>query len=108
MKSIAAVIEECKLKKEKSKKGYNYQDLWNMDMYLLDLFARMLYELSRTTTSYPAGMTHEEWQNYLNKMAYDFIKINKQIGFGRVSKETRKDFEDVMQRFTEHFFDLWD
>lgn len=103
-----AVIEERKLKKEKAKKGYNYQDLWNMDMYLLDLFAKMLYEMSRTTVSYPAGMTHREWQDYLNKMAYDFIKINKKIGLGKVSKETRKEFEDVMQRFIEHFFDLWD
>ena len=79
-----------------------------MNLYLLDLISRMLKELSAETICYPAGMTLDEWKEYLNKMSSEFAVIRKKSEFGIAPETILDDFNDLMKKFTEHFFDLWD
>ena len=57
--------------------GYQYEDLWNIDCWFPEQMSRMIKELKLKTIAYPGGMTAEEWDAILDRMAFCFSEMER-------------------------------
>ena len=90
-------------------KGFCFRDIWNIDLYLLELLPQIFDSFRENTSAYPSDMTEEEWNNYLIEMAESFRKANVENDYGIESSEEQDDnlvhgFEMLIRRFRH----LWD
>ena len=90
-------------------RGYSDQDVWSIDMFLASIMPKMLRQLrGRIVHSTPLGLGMKQWHKKLTKMA-DTFEIAKKIQKNyKKHKKLRWQFEQGMQDFAFHFFDLWD
>lgn len=57
---------------QRARKGYCYRDLWNIDVWFLDIMPRMIDEFIKIHHGYPCDLTSEEWEQILNRMSTCF------------------------------------
>lgn len=64
---------------QRATKGYCYRDLWNIDLWFIDVFPRMLKDFKDTSISYPITMkSPEEWEDLLSHMIFCFNEANEE------------------------------
>lgn len=92
-------------------KGYSYQDLWDVDYYLMKIFNNIIgdfIEDQKHIGGYPEGLNDEEWIALLNKSKEwsDLILEDRYESMDEYFK-----LEEVKQKWLGfifmHFFDLW-
>ena len=69
MKRLINYIKHCY---QRITKGYSYRDLWNIDMWFLNTFPKMLEDFKKVTPGYPGYMTQEEYYAVLDRMIFLF------------------------------------
>lgn len=106
-----------KWKRQRVTRGFADIDIWNLDLYLLELLPAMIDHLAKTSDHWPDDKFSEfkDWQNYLfnisNKFreAYNtFCKIcpaeEKENNREKAQSLIKEAFNDM----GEVFFSLWD
>lgn len=69
-------MRKIKWSLQKIKRGYSDKDVWNIDLWFLDIMPRMLNQLKKTTHSAPLikGTTeitcHDKWKEILDRMIF--------------------------------------
>lgn len=101
-------------------RGFADVDIWNMDMYLLDLLPAMLKQHADNTHGWPQSEQFpefEDWTNYLHNITNKFIKAKDLLTrWDGISidemiandKEAAVLVKEAMSELGEHFFNLWD
>ena len=64
---------------QRARKGYCYRDLWNIDLWFLDIMPCMIDEFIKMHHGYPCDLTNEEWEQTLNKMSTCFKNAKDRI-----------------------------
>ena len=91
-------------------KGYSYQDLWDVDYYLLKQFNNIISDFIERSKmiGHPEGLTHKEWVQLLlkSKQWSDLI-----IEDNYTNVEEALKLDEIKQQWLGfiylHFFDLW-
>ena len=87
-------------------RGWSYQDLWNMNDYLIDIMIDMLRNLARDHCAYPGiepFETPEKWTSWLYYIAGE-LEASKEDNYERRNEyydEYMKQFEDKNYESTE-------
>lgn len=50
-----------KIKKERAKKGYCKQDVWNINDWFLDIIPKILKDFNEGRLGHPCDLSNEEW-----------------------------------------------
>ena len=83
-KNISIFFKICKWSVQRITKGYCDADLWNLDIYYLNLFYNTLKDFSKNLHGAPCEFFDEEndsiepWVNYLTKMYQYFYIANEE------------------------------
>ena len=107
-----------KLAKQRIKRGYNDEDVWNLDNYFLEVFIPALKQLRDTKHGIPTIFCYDEdgneidddvaekaWNTELNKMIGHFEAIQLYDGDGN---ENQHHIDEGMKLFAKYFTCLWD
>lgn len=90
--------------------GYSYQDLWDVDYYLLKQFNNIIGDFIERSkiVGHPEGLTHDEWIHLLlkSKEWSDLIIKDEYLNVREALQleEIRKQWLAFIYL---HFFDLW-
>lgn len=64
---------------ERARKGYCFRDLWNIDLWFIQLMPQMLQEFKKNMHGYPTCFeTSEEWEKVLDNMIFCFNEANEE------------------------------
>lgn len=91
-------------------KGYSYQDLWDVDFYLLKVFNNIIEDFIKDAEKigYPADLIQDEWITLLKKSKE---WSNLIIVDSYENEEELLKLEEAKQQWLGfmylHFFDLW-
>ena len=103
-----------KLRSQRVKKGYNYEDVWDFDHYLSGVIASGVKELHDMAHGWPGEpMTFEEWQEILKKIytAYDRHARTWSDPWDTWREEDeflQGEFKEAQELFTKYYLHLWD
>lgn len=75
-RKIGGFFQKIKYAKDRARKGYCDYDLWDMDIFLVDLIIRSLEEHKEYTCGYPDGKysSFEDWTNAIEEGINHFKK----------------------------------
>ena len=113
---------------QRSKRGYAWVDVWNMEDWFMRTAKPMLVHLKENGMSYPMEFKdRDEWCAVLDEMiaCLDFMdedKVYTFLGFSQYEdcwRMTQEDIQKVYEMrennknrffelFSKHFYDLWD
>ena len=125
---IQNALDNLRARYQRFKRGYSYDDVWNMCDWFIRTVKPMLIHLKNNGISRPMEFKHrskweavlEEMIDCLNFMDEDYVF--KFLGFSAVDNYRNITEEDwnrlytimaenknrFFKLFSEHFFDLWD
>ena len=110
IKEISRIVRNFKFCYQRIVRGWCDADVWDLDMWFLELIPEMLYQLRLTTHTHPAfngeiEMSMHDWKNVLFNMELMF----------REAADEENDDEDRLaftktgfDLFNEWFYNLWD
>lgn len=102
---------------QRGRRGYSDRDLWSLDHYLLSWLPEALDTFKERTHGYPEGITSEEWDEILTKIADDLREARFASNFGdedrMISIDEREEilttkFDETWELLGKWFFSLWD
>ena len=77
-KRISLFFRKIKWAYQRAKYGWCDRDLWNLDWTLGNYIASSVNELANCTHGYPHGLSPEEWDRILRRIARNFyLGVNK-------------------------------
>lgn len=64
---------------QRANKGYCFRDLWNVDLWFIEIMPQMLQEYKNNKHGYPSELeSEEEWDNILDQMISHFKEANSE------------------------------
>lgn len=117
---------DLKMKKERAKKGYCRQDVWNINSWFLDIIPKILKDFNEGRLGYPCDLSNDEWDNIIKRMIFCFEEANEdtcsQINEYNFDTDTEKWFKrrneigeyqnhmknEGLELFSKYFWNLWD
>ena len=91
-------------------KGYSYQDLWDVDFYLLKVFNNIIEDFIKDAEKigHPADLTQDEWITLLKK-SKEWSNLIIADNYSNIEEALKLD--EIKQQWLGfiylHFFDLW-
>jgi len=85
---------------QRKERGFDDTELWNLDDTILRFTLPRLKVFRNYTTSYPLGMTFEEWQNIIDKMIDGIEKY--------IVDSWDSEAQEGIDLFFKYFNHLWD
>lgn len=114
-RSLRELPHEIRYFLERGWYGITWRDCWNLDLHLAETLPwaiRMLDSENNTkaTTGVPGGLTFQEWQHRLEKMARGFEAIQEQNECFDANEERRLEtvIQDGLAEFVKYHSALWD
>ena len=110
---IKMIPKEIKWFYQRGRRGYSDCDLWGFDSFLSEIIAKGCRQLSKEKHGYPYGLTEEEWNEALNRIAFGFEEYDKMMdhseGYDKISKEEfNKKLDELFLLLRKYFINLWD
>lgn len=117
---------DLKMKKERAKKGYCRQDVWNIYYWFLDIMPKMLKDFNKSRMGHPIDITDKEWGDIIDRMIFCFTEANdytcsqtNSIDYDKDKDKWREreieivNYRDKMKNeglelFSKYFWNLWD
>lgn len=117
---------DLKMKKERAKKGYCRQDVWNIYYWFLDIMPKMLKDFNKSRMGHPIDITDKEWGDIIDRMIFCFTEANdytcsqtNSIDYDKDRDKWREreieivNYRDKMKNeglelFSKYFWNLWD
>ena len=90
------------------KYGFKYEDVWNLDYTIAHFVLPRLSYLKEIKRGYPADLTVEQWDNYLNRMIRAFEIIVKEDWEIEDYEKLQTEKKDGLILFALYFEYLWD
>ena len=104
-------------KRQRLERGFDDTELWNLDHTFAKFVLPRLKRFKEVNQGYPASITYEVWDEYLDKMIYAFENIDYDdksydgVEWYDMPQEARDAvFEKVnegLDLFRKHYFSLW-
>lgn len=91
-------------------KGYSYQDLWDVDYYLIKQYYNIINDFIKDAEviGHPADLTHDEWITLL-KQSKEWSHLIIEDNYTNIEEALKLD--EIKQQWLGflylHFFDLW-
>lgn len=123
---IREKLNELKMQKTKSQKGFCVEDTWSVDYWFLNTVPKILIEFNKNRMGHPTDMTDKEWGNIIDRMIFCFEEANEdtcsQINEYNFDIDTEKwlkredeisEYQNNMKNeglelFSKYFWNLWD
>lgn len=124
---IQNALDNLRARYQRSKRGYSYGDVWNMDVWFIKTIKPMLIHLKDEGMGYPGEFKdRSEWEAVLDEMinCLDFMDEDyciKSLGFDDCKRTTRNDWDRIciatmmegsksrfFELFSKYFYDFWD
>lgn len=97
-----------KVKKERRKYGFSYEECWNLDETLAKLILPRLVRFRDSTNCYPNGFKDlEDWKNTIDKMIESFAIIVEKNSWMLKGDEQKK-VQEGLALFGRWYLSLWD
>lgn len=104
-------------RRQRARRGWSDRDVYGLCAYLAEVIAGTVTQLRTTTHSYPLGMTAEEWDGILTRVAgplstygsWDHL-VDEETWEEQVARVTaaQDKVRDALRLLADHFNDLWD
>ena len=138
IRAIRNIIYEIKKFIQRGKRGWAYSDVWNMDVWFMEIIPQMLQHLKNNHAGHPVYDINDSDENndgkykyYLNRMTYlleemdeekcsqkneyfdeENMKFIDKDAFVTRQEEIdayrNKCKDEFFKLFSEHFYELWD
>lgn len=124
---IKEKIWDLKMRKERAKKGYCKEDIWNINDWFLNIIPRILKDFNESRNGYPCNLSDEEWDNIIKRMIFCFEEANEdtcsqtnEIEFeiedyekwlkreAEIDKYRNDMKNEGLELFSKYFWNLWD
>lgn len=117
---------DLKMKKERAKKGYCRQDVWNINDWFLDIIPKILKDFNEGRFGHPCDLSNEEWGNIIKRIIFCFEEANEDTcsqmnGFNfetdykkwheretEIEKYQNDMKNEGLELFSKYFWNLWD
>lgn len=104
-------------KRQRLERGFDDTELWNLDYTFAKFVLPRLKRFKEVNQGYPASITYEVWDEYLDKMIYAFENIDYDdksydgVEWFDMSQEARdvvvEKVNEGLDLFRRHYFSLW-
>ena len=116
-------IDKFRGKVQRFRRGYAWEDVWNLDVWFIETVKPMLQHLLKYHCGTPVSLTPKKWEGILERMIelLDYMDEDGAIGHLGITqgKYSKEDFEklgrlrdvskdEFFKLFSEWFYDLWD
>ena len=89
---------------QRANKGYCFRDLWNVDLWFIEIMPKMIQELKERKIGYPAYLSEKEWDSILDEMIQCFKEANSETT-SFINPYEEEYFEKVLPVFMYQFED---
>lgn len=89
---------------KRARYGYSEEDSWSLFYHVAGVIADGCRDLRERELGFPNGMTWEEWSHTLMEIENGMRLAQKDTG----SLEDRMIIDSALEKFRDHFWDLWD
>lgn len=101
-----------KYRRQRSNHGFCAPDVWDMDVFLINVIPAMLRKLAETVDSYPSSyQSIQDWQETLTTLASKFEEVDLLSDTVlTVQRAEKRDalLKEAFCQLSDIFFDLWD
>jgi hypothetical protein len=71
-------MRDIKCAWQRANKGYCFRDLWNIDLWFIEIMPQMIQELKECKMGYPDGLSEKEWDDILDAMIQCFKEAHSE------------------------------
>lgn len=110
MRKLRDLKNNIKWRIQRAKRGFSDRDVWDIDMWFMDVMPKMLTQLKETTHGAPllprttSENCHEEWGRILDRMVFLLQEMNDDTcSFKNPYKEDFNKF--LEQKYSDHLND---